>query len=109
MIRKRSAEDEVVNSPAKRIRQYFKEGYMEHGPAWAEHQFAAASQQGAFAGASVDHMLPDVPEQNQGPISENQEMGMEVDINSKENEWWSWWSNKWSVGAQPIVVDPMGR
>lgn len=40
---KRGAGEFELVSPAKKMRQYLQEGYMEYGPTWAEQEFAAGT------------------------------------------------------------------
>ncbi|EKX50623.1 hypothetical protein GUITHDRAFT_103845 [Guillardia theta CCMP2712] len=98
--------DDVIDSPSKRIKQYFKEGFMRFGVQWANEEFAAASQQGTFSQASQDIMVPDVEPQ---PAQKEQAgTGMEVDT-QKEAEWWEWWSKKWEQPAYVQVPNDLMR
>mmetsp|Transcript_32847 Transcript_32847/g.77395 ORF Transcript_32847/g.77395 Transcript_32847/m.77395 type:complete len:120 (+) Transcript_32847:69-428(+) len=100
-------EEMFDEAPVKKLKEYFREGYMQYGQTWAEEQFAAAAQQGVLQGVEGDAMLTELPE-NSGP-TESQEKGMDHDA-AKEEEWSMWWTNKWKPSAQNMMVpDCLGR
>eukprot|EP00960_Hanusia_phi_P031701 749442-Hanusia_phi.AAC.5 len=124
--------DDVIESPSKRIKQYFKDGFIRYGVEWANEEFAAgasylsslplsASQQGTFSQAPQDIMLPEVEPQPTPPAEQGTSSsprprppdhpagtGMEVDT-QKEAEWWEWWSKKWTQPAYLQVPNDLMR
>mmetsp|Transcript_22151 Transcript_22151/g.44594 ORF Transcript_22151/g.44594 Transcript_22151/m.44594 type:complete len:109 (-) Transcript_22151:224-550(-) len=103
---KRTA-DVCLESPAKKLKEYFHDGFVQYGEGWANQQFAAAAQQGVLEDVQGDIMLADVPEQNCGPTENTETMMIDA---QKEEEWWAWWSNKWKQPqVEMMVPDCLGR
>ncbi|EKX39778.1 hypothetical protein GUITHDRAFT_154288 [Guillardia theta CCMP2712] len=70
----------------KRIR-ILREGYMQHGGAWADHQLASGLLDARHLSCLRSHVL----------VLDEAPCGMELDSMEKERKWINWCQDKWEM------------